>query len=492
MCIRDRFQSVIGMVLMIGLTFVQQLGVCVYGASWYLLPSMFMALVFTGILNSYFTKTQAEMIRLESITRSPILGFFSETLNGLTTIRTFNMEDVFMQQHFQNLNENIKNQISNVGLTRWFSLRVNLLSIFFIILPALGLTLLYSDLSASLAGLLLTYCFALDSSLISLITNMNSLDNRLVSFERCHAFTVLPSERAYKTEKQVNNYREDYWPENGIVEFKNYSARYRPKLPFVLRNLKFQIKDGEKIGVVGRTGAGKSSFILSLMRLIEGDSGTINISNVDISQLGLYDLRRKITVIPQESYIFNGTLRVNIDPLGNYKDDEILDAFVRLKVKNEFDLRGGLDMMIQEGGDSLSEGEKQIISITRAMLKKNRIVLLDEATSSIDISTEKRIEHVIQNVFKEHTVITVAHRINTIIHSDRVLVLSQGEVVEFDSPDHLLKNHESYFYKIWKEFQNNEEIVIQIRDQQHLYNLEVFDQLSSILVSKRVKSFTNL
>eukprot|EP01016_Furgasonia_blochmanni_P003997 TRINITY_DN11558_c0_g1_i1.p1 TRINITY_DN11558_c0_g1~~TRINITY_DN11558_c0_g1_i1.p1 ORF type:complete len:234 (+),score=60.83 TRINITY_DN11558_c0_g1_i1:64-765(+) len=219
-------------------------------------------------------------------------------------------------------------------------------------------------------------------------------------------------------------------------------------------DLNFKIRNGEKIGVVGRTGAGKSSIIMALTRLLEADSGKIVIDGVDISEIGLYDLRRNITIIPQDSYLFNGTLRVNVDPLGDFSDQQIWNALSRVKLKEKFERRGGLNCMVSESGESFSAGERQLLCIARAILKRSNIILLDEATSSIDVVTENIIQNAIQEDFKHQTVITIAHRLNTIISSDRILVLDFGEIKEFDTPNNLLKNEHSLFYKLWHEAKN--------------------------------------
>eukprot|EP01016_Furgasonia_blochmanni_P004503 TRINITY_DN11747_c0_g1_i2.p1 TRINITY_DN11747_c0_g1~~TRINITY_DN11747_c0_g1_i2.p1 ORF type:complete len:232 (+),score=47.39 TRINITY_DN11747_c0_g1_i2:769-1464(+) len=212
-------------------------------------------------------------------------------------------------------------------------------------------------------------------------------------------------------------------------------------------------------------------MILALMRLLEADSGAIIIDGVDVSQIGLFDLRRNITIIPQDSYLFQGTLRVNVDPLGQFSDEIIWRALEKCKLKESFEKKGGLDALVSESGDSLSIGEKQLLCIARAILKRTKIVLMDEATSSIDVVTENIIQNTIKEEFKENTVITIAHRLNTIIHSDMILVLNFGEIAEYDSPVNLLQNPESLFYKLWEE------------SNKHLAESKVENQLDFLLES---------
>ena len=247
---------------------------------------------------------------------------------------------------------------------------------------------------------------------------------------------------------QINEmFDSKFWPKKGNIEFRDFYLKYRPDTELVLKNLSFSITDNQKIGVVGRTGAGKSTLCLALCRIVEAHSGSIVIDGVDISQIGLEQLRDKITIIPQDPTLFNGTLRFNLDPQGIYSDQDLLEltsqaALDKLIARDD----KGLDQLIEEHGQNLSSGEKQLLCICRAILKQNKVVLMDEATANIDIKTEQVIQRLIKEKFKDSTVITIAHRLNTIINSDKVLVLSKGEISEFDSPQNLLKDKSSEFY----------------------------------------------
>eukprot|EP01016_Furgasonia_blochmanni_P006658 TRINITY_DN12679_c0_g3_i1.p1 TRINITY_DN12679_c0_g3~~TRINITY_DN12679_c0_g3_i1.p1 ORF type:complete len:506 (+),score=73.61 TRINITY_DN12679_c0_g3_i1:69-1520(+) len=465
MCIRDRnrvtkdlslvdndFPGILGQTLVVVIGGLTEVGVSIYGATYYITPIIIIALVSAHYINRYYMKTYTEIVRLESITKSPILCLFSESLNGVTTIRAFGKENEFMQHQLNLLNENIKNQITQSGLSRWFSLRLNIISLVCLIIPTIGVCLIWKErLSPGFSGLLLAYCFDLDSRLINLLSNLNNFASRLVSFERCLAFTTIKSERDYHTKQPPPGFDPARWPTMGNVAFDRYSVRYRENLPLVLKNVSLSIRCGEKIGVVGRTGAGKSSMILALLRLLEADSGRILIDGVNIAEIGLHDLRKNITIIPQDTYLFNGTLRVNIDPLSAFTDQEIWRALEKVKLKETFEQKGGLECMVSESGDSLSVGEKQLLSIARGILKRSNLILMDEATSSIDIVTERLIQQTIKKEFGDKTVITIAHRLNTIIMSDRILMLGLGEVKEFDRPDVLLRDHNSLFFKFWEE-----------------------------------------
>ena len=247
------------------------------------------------------------------------------------------------------------------------------------------------------------------------------------------------------------------WPSEGVIEFKNYSLRYRPDTELVLKNLSFSVQSKEKIGIVGRTGAGKSTICLGLTRIVEADVGAIVIDGLDINTLGLADLREKITIIPQDPTLFEGSLRFNLDPVGSLKDSELLRMAKKASLEDLINRdEKGLDQEIEEGGKNLSSGEKQLICICRAILRKNKIVLMDEATANIDIKTEQTIQKLINEEFLDSTVLTIAHRLNTIINSDKVLVLSKGQVAEFDDPQRLLSDSNSMFYSYASELRKKE------------------------------------
>ena len=272
---------------------------------------------------------------------------------------------------------------------------------------------------------------------------LTELEGSLVGYDRWLKMINTPQEA-----NQINEmFDSKFWPQSGNIEFRDFYLKYRPDTELVLKNLSFSITDNQKIGVVGRTGAGKSTLCLALCRIVEAHSGSIVIDGVDISQIGLEQLRDKITIIPQDPTLFNGTLRFNLDPQGIYTDQDLLEltsqaALDKLIARDD----KGLDQLIEEHGQNLSSGEKQLLCICRAILKQNKVVLMDEATANIDIKTEQVIQRLIKEKFKDSTVITIAHRLNTIINSDKVLVLSKGEISEFDSPQNLLKDKSSEFY----------------------------------------------
>eukprot|EP00350_Pseudokeronopsis_sp_OXSARD2_P010218 CAMPEP_0170555632 /NCGR_PEP_ID=MMETSP0211-20121228/13510_1 /TAXON_ID=311385 /ORGANISM="Pseudokeronopsis sp., Strain OXSARD2" /LENGTH=279 /DNA_ID=CAMNT_0010865583 /DNA_START=3167 /DNA_END=4003 /DNA_ORIENTATION=+ len=278
---------------------------------------------------------------------------------------------------------------------------------------------------------------------------MTFTESKMVNFDRMFQVSNIPQEQIVGI-----NIRKD-WPRSGKIEFENVGLSYRPNTEAVLKELNFQVKDGEKVGVVGRTGAGKSTVCLSMSRILELVEGRIKVDGQDISHVNLNFLRHKITVIPQDPTMFKDTLRYNLDPEGNRTKDELVQLLNKAGLEGLLERDGnGLEFSVSENGNNLSSGEKQLICICRAILRKNKVVILDEATSNIDIVTEQKIQQLIQEEFKDSTVITIAHRINTIIKSDRVLVLSYGEMAEYDDPQVLLRNPNSFFSELISELKH--------------------------------------
>mmetsp|Transcript_15229 Transcript_15229/g.15104 ORF Transcript_15229/g.15104 Transcript_15229/m.15104 type:complete len:276 (-) Transcript_15229:19-846(-) len=275
----------------------------------------------------------------------------------------------------------------------------------------------------------------------------------MISYERCVSMLVIPQEDPKPYEALF-----DTWPQHGKIQFKNFHLRYRPDTELVLTNLNFTIPAKHKVGVVGRTGAGKSTICLALCRIVEADSGCIEIDGRDISELSLQNLRDEIAIIPQDPTLFEGTLRYNLDPQDTRSGTELLEV---LKLASLDDLVArddkGLDQQIEDKGANLSSGERQLICICRAILRKSKIVLMDEATANIDIKTEQAIQKLIHDKFKDATVITIAHRLNTIIQSDKVLVLDKGQVAEYDNPQTLLEDPSSMFYSLAKRLSKSQE-----------------------------------
>jgi len=274
-------------------------------------------------------------------------------------------------------------------------------------------------------------------SLNWMVRMMCQLETDFVALERILEYTGNSQEAEWT--KDTDNSLHD-WPKDGEIEFVDFQTRYREGLDLVLKNVNMHIKKGEKVGICGRTGAGKSSLTLSLFRIIEADSGKIMIDGQDISLLGLHKLRSRLTIIPQDPVLFAGTLRFNLDPCNDYTDSDIWTALEHAHLKNhvEANLQDGLDHDIVEGGENFSVGQRQLICLARAILRKTRILILDEATAAVDLETDALVQETIQTEFSNCTVLTIAHRINTIANYDRIAVFSKGELVEMDTPANLL------------------------------------------------------
>ncbi|KAJ3028319.1 UNVERIFIED_CONTAM: hypothetical protein HDU68_001934 [Siphonaria sp. JEL0065] len=238
------------------------------------------------------------------------------------------------------------------------------------------------------------------------------------------------------------------WPNQGTIQFKEVTMRYAPQLPVVLDQVSFDIREREKVGIVGRTGSGKSSLMQALFRMVTTE-GVISIDGVDITSLSLKDLRTALAIIPQDPIVFSGTFRFNLDPFGEHSDVELWDSLERAGLKKKVNAQEGLlDAPVQAGGENLSVGERQLLCLSRAMLKKPKILIMDEATANVDYETDAMIQKALREDFKETAILTIAHRLNTVMDFDRILVLDQGKIAEFDSPRALVENEETIFYSL--------------------------------------------
>ena len=271
-------------------------------------------------------------------------------------------------------------------------------------------------------------------------------ETQMVSTERVLEYGKLEQEADFRIENRPLSVD---WPDKGCVIYNHVTLRYSRELPPVLKDITFKINPAERVGIVGRTGAGKSSLISVLFRLVEPDSGKVIIDSIDTQSLGLHELREKVSIIPQDPTLFSGTIRNNLDPFGVYTDDKLWDALrsanLDLTVKC---MANKLDAVVTEGGSNLSVGQRQLLCLSRALLKNNRILVLDEATANVDHETDEVIQKMIKSGFTNCTILTVAHRLNTIIDMDRILVMDAGQVIEFDIPHLLLQNPKGHFYSM--------------------------------------------
>ncbi|KAK7908585.1 metal resistance protein YCF1 [Apiospora marii] len=403
-------------------------------------------------IQRYYLRTSRELKRLDSVSRSPIYAHFQESLGGISTIRAYRQQDRFELENEWRVDTNLKAYYPSISANRWLAVRLEFIGAV-IILAAAGFAIIsvtnHSGLSAGMVGLAMSYALQITTSLNWIVRQTVEVETNIVSVERVLEYARLPSEAP----EIIPRHRAPVaWPADGAVRFHNYSTRYREGLDLVLKNIKLDIKSHEKIGVVGRTGAGKSSLTLALFRLIEADSGHISIDELDTSKIGLLDLRRRLAIIPQDAALFEGTVRDNLDPGHVHDDTELWSVLDHARLKDHVSsMEGGLEAKIHEGGSNLSQGQRQLVSLARAMLTPSNILVLDEATAAVDVETDAMLQTTLRSpLFAHRTIITVAHRINTILDSDRVVVLDKGEVVEFDTPAELIKR-KGQFYGLVKQ-----------------------------------------
>lgn len=408
----------------------------------------------------YYLKTSRELRRLDSVSRSPIFANFQESLNGVSLIRAYGQEERFKFMNESRVDRNMSAYHPAINANRWLAVRLEFLGSI-IILGAAGLSILTlksGHLSAGLVGLSVSYALQVTQSLNWIVRMTVEVETNIVSVERILEYSQLTPEAPEVIEDNRPN---KSWPESGKISFNNYSTKYRPELDLVLRNIDLTINPREKVGIVGRTGAGKSSLTLALFRIIESFQGNISIDNVDTSSIGLSDLRHKLSIIPQDSQVFEGTIKSNLDPTDVFTSDQIWKALELshlkdhvLKMYEENEDEGvatALDVKLSEGGSNLSVGQRQLMCLARALLIPSHILVLDEATAAVDVETDLVLQETIRREFKDRTIMTIAHRLNTIMDSDRIIVLENGEVAEFDTPANLLKNKQSLFYALCKQ-----------------------------------------
>lgn len=457
------------------------------------------------MITDYYLWAVRSLKRFNSISVSPIYQHFDETLNGVTTIRAMAVQERFIDENARRTNYNANAYVAYSNCNRWVDIRLQWLSSTIILMIALfGVFGRYAA-DASVLGLSMSFAMGISDSVMWLSRDFSEWQSHLIAIERIQEYTDKHTEAPELTSKVVP----DLWPAQGRVVFTDYSTRYREGLDLVLKHLSFEIKPQEKIGIVGRTGAGKSSLTLALFRIVEAanspwarasdnsgyhdrmrsgtddnddngdsdehtpllgstssgpntdssiaredeeiDGGAIEIDGVDISTLGLTDLRKHLAIIPQDPTLFAGTIRDNLDPFQELTDADLWEALERAHLKDFVrSLPGGsgLGAEVAQNGENFSVGQRSLICLARALLRKSKILILDEATAAVDVETDELIQRTIREEFKDRTVLTIAHRIKTVMDSDRIIVMDQGRVVEFEEPRVLLQREESVFFKL--------------------------------------------
>ncbi|KAF9209799.1 hypothetical protein BGZ49_000986 [Haplosporangium sp. Z 27] len=402
-----------------------------------------------GFLAVYYQTSSRELKRLDATLRSHLYSYFSETMTGMGTLKAYNQHgiDKAIARNQCNLDRSNKARyLLSLG-TRWISIRAFTVGYALNFVAVILIVWSRFSISPATAGLVLSYLARLSSEMNWTIQCFNMVENNMNSAERLLYYT---DNLEQEPPAEIPDCKpESSWPSHGHVSLRDVSMRYRDGLPLVLNNISFEIQAGHMVGVVGRTGAGKSSLIQALFRLVELESGSIVIDGIETSTIGTADLRSKISIIPQDPVVFQGSVRYNLDPLSRHTEQEIWQALETSGMKNYVQQQEGrLDYLISANGANLSVGQRQLICLSRALLAKSKIVVLDEATASVDLATDSLIQKAIRVDFAGSTVITIAHRLNTVMDYHRILVMDQGQVVEYDTPRNLLRDPNSVFSKL--------------------------------------------
>jgi len=404
-------------------------------------------------ISTYYIPSSRQFKRIESTLKSPIFSHFGETLDGVASIRAFEQEENFIQENLHKMQRNMRAYYLNFSSNRWLAVRLESLGT--AIVTASGLLAVFAKdtISAGVAGLSISYALSVTQSLNWCVRMSSDRETNIVAVERISEYIHLPPEppRELPSDNTLGK-----WPTEGGVSFEAVDLRYREGLPLVLNGLTLKVKPREKLGICGRTGAGKSSLLNVLLRIVDPCGGKCTIDGVDVMTVGLHTLRRSITVLPQDPVLFSGTLRFNLDPFAEKTEVELWKALERAHLSEHAQALARstsghttatacLDAKVAEKGENFSLGQRQQACLARALLRSNKILLLDEATSAVDVETDRLIQETIRTEFSEHTLLCIAHRISTVMTCDRVCVVEAGKVGEIGPPTELAKQEGSRF-----------------------------------------------
>jgi ATP-binding cassette subfamily C (CFTR/MRP) protein 1 len=386
---------------------------------------------------SYYRASAREMKRFESVLRSSLFAKFSEGLSGTACIRAYGLQDRFIVDIRKAIDEMNSAYFLTFSNQRWLSLRLDTIGNMLVFTTGILVVTSRFNVSPSISGLVLSYILSIVQMMQFTVRQLAEVENGMNATERLHYYGTELEEEAPLHTIEVRK----SWPEKGEIIFDDVQMRYRDGLPLVLQGLTMHVAGGERIGVVGRTGAGKSSIMSTLFRLVELSGGSITVDGVDIGKVGLHDLRSRLAIIPQDPTLFRGTIRSNLDPFNEHTDLELWSALRQSDlVSDEASLddkspgRIHLDGIVEEEGLNFSLGQRQLMALARALVRNSQIIVCDEATSSVDMETDDKIQRTIATGFKGKTLLCIAHRLRTIVNYDRICVMDQGRIAELDSP----------------------------------------------------------
>ncbi|CAH8829286.1 unnamed protein product [Trichobilharzia szidati] len=430
-----------------------------YMSYWFLIPTI-MAIILFYLTQKRYLLISRDLKRLESAAKGPIISWVNVTLQGLPCIRATSSQNNHLVKFQEVMDYHTSVFYLMIAATRWLALRLDLLCVFFtvtIIITSLLLSI-YTDFPPSVIGLMITYGINFVGLFQWFIRQSAEVHNQMVSVERIVEYIDLPPELNY-TSNQVT--LPDNWPQSGHIEFQNFSISYDGEQSWALKNINFVIESGFKVGIVGRTGSGKSTLFSCILRLVTGEQGKILIDDVDIKKVKLEELRKHISVVPQDPMMFAGSIRMNLDPRGEHSDARIWNALSSVQLEKTIsNMDKGLDTLMDEGGSNFSTGERQLLSLARAILDDNRIVLVDEVTANVDSKTDSLIQETLRKQFSTCTVLTITHRLQTIIENDIIIVLENGEIIETGAPHILLHTKQGEGDVTEIESMDNEELPI--------------------------------
>ncbi|NWW63280.1 MRP7 protein, partial [Ifrita kowaldi] len=441
-CVDDSLPFILNIFLADIYGLLGMLVIMTYGLPWIGLVLLPLAVVYFFI-QRYYRFTSRELKRLYSVTLSPIYTHFSETLSGLSSIRAMRATKRFELENQLRLEQNQRCLFASNTVMEWLDIRLQMIGVA-VVTAIAGIAIIQHQKqlgNPGLVGLALSYALSVTNLLSGLISSFTHTEIMMVSVERTEEYTTdIPMEPQDKLVQVSAD-----WPSQGLVEFQQVVLAYRAGLPNALDGVSFTVFPGEKLGIVGRTGSGKSTLFLALFRMVELKSGRILLDGVDSQLVGLEELRSRLAIIPQDPFLFSGSIRENLDPQGKQTDAELREVLEQCHLWDAVTQMGGLDSELGERGKNLSVGQRQLVCLARALLTQAKVLCIDEATASVDQKTDQLLQQTIRQRFADKTVLTIAHRLNTILDSDRVLVMQAGRVAELDSPAHLSQKDGSLF-----------------------------------------------